>query len=169
MRLTLIRKKSRGFTLVEVMVAIGICGVLAAIAIPNYLKHRQKGLIGRATGDLKYIQRKIQDLGHDTGKWPTGNTAGEAKSMSGGNEIEDLSDPDCGLTANGGGWADWQGPYMTGPFKDPWGKPYFFDEDYRLPDGRTAAVVGSTGPDMCCVTGPKAYDDNNIILIIPAN
>ena len=67
MRLTLIPKKSRGFTLTEVMTAIAICGVLSAIAIPNYLKHRQKGLIAKTTGDLKNLQRKIQDLGHDTG------------------------------------------------------------------------------------------------------
>ena len=67
MCLTLIPRKSRGFTLVEVMVAIGICGVLAAIAIPNYIKYRQKGFIAQATGDLKKIQRKVLDLGHDTG------------------------------------------------------------------------------------------------------
>lgn len=70
MRLTLIRKKSRGFTLTEVMTAIGIIGVLSAIAIPNYIKYRQKSVIAQATGDLKKIQRKVRDLGHDTGFWP---------------------------------------------------------------------------------------------------
>jgi prepilin-type N-terminal cleavage/methylation domain-containing protein len=167
MRLSLITKKNRGFTLVEVMVTIAIIGILAAIAIPNYLKFRQKGLIGAASGDLKKLQRKIQDLGHDTGRWPDRNPAGVAVgSGTFGNEIWDLSNPAAGLTANGGSFfQDWQGPYLSGPFQDPWGHNFFFDSDYDL-DGRTVAVVGSFGPNGCC---PNTYDDDDIVLIIPAN
>ena len=165
MHLTLIRKKSRGFTLMELMVAIAIVGVLSAIAIPNYLKYRQKGLIGRATGDLKTIQRKIQDLGHDTGLWPNKRLAGSHVTMGSGGEVWDLSQSTAGLTANGGGaFSDWQGPYFTGPFKDPWGHNYFFDGDYNL-NGRIVPVVGSFGPNGCC---KNAYDDDDIILIIPS-
>ena len=166
MRLTLIRRKSRGFTLVEVMVAIGICGVLAAIAIPNYIKYRQKGFIAQATGDLKKIQRKVLDLGHDTGFWPNKKPAGSPVSMGAGGEVWDLSDPNAGLSANGGNfYPDWQGPYLFGPFQDPWGRNYFFDGDYNL-DGTPVAVVGSFGPNGCC---PNTYDDANIILIIPSD
>ena len=166
MRLTLIPKKSRGFTLMELMVAIAICGVLSAIAIPNYLRYRQKGLIGGATGDLKTIQRKIQDLGHDTGFWPNKIPAGVSVAMGSANEVWDLSNPNAGLTANGGNFfPDWQGPYFTGPFLDPWGHNYFFDSDYNL-DGRVVAAIGSFGPNGCC---PNAYDDDDIVLIIPAN
>ena len=165
MHLTLIRKKSRGFTLMELMVAIAIVGVLSAIAIPNYLKYRQKGLIGRATGDLKTIQRKIQDLGHDTGLWPNKRPAGSHVTMGTGGEVWDLSQSTAGQTANGGGaFSDWQGPYFTGPFKDPWGHNYFFDGDYNL-NGRIVPVVGSFGPNGCC---KNAYDDDDIILIIPS-
>ena len=165
MHLTLIRKKSRGFTLMELMVAIAIVGVLSAIAIPNYLRYRQKGLIGRATGDLKTIQRKIQDLGHDTGLWPNKKPAGGAVSMGAGGEVWDLSDPNAGLTANGGGFfKDWQGPYLTDTFQDPWGRNYFFDGDYNL-NGRVVAAIGSFGPNGCC---KNAYDDDDIILIIPS-
>ena len=70
MRLTLISKKSRGFSLMELMVIVSILSVLSAIAIPNYLRHREKSKIAKATSELKLLQRKIQDLGHDTGFWP---------------------------------------------------------------------------------------------------
>jgi len=127
--------------------------------------NRQKGLIGAATGDLKAIQRKVLDLGHDTGLWPNKKPAGSHVSMGSGGEVWDLSNPNAGLTANGGGfYPDWQGPYLTGPFKDPWGHNYFFDGDYNL-DGRTVPVVGSFGPNGCC---PNTYDDDNIVLIIPS-
>ena len=36
--------KEKGFTLIEIMIVIAIIGVLAAIAIPNFLAHRAKGM-----------------------------------------------------------------------------------------------------------------------------
>ncbi len=164
MSLTLIRTKNRGFTLMEVMVAIAICGVLSAIAIPNYIRYRQKGLIARATGDLKALQRKAQDLGHDTGLWPGGDPAGNLDVD--GTEYEDLSGPAMGLEATDGSYPDWQGPYYTGPFKDPWGSNYFIDIDYHLPDGREVPVIGSYGPNK---KGKNEYDDDDIIVLLPAD
>ncbi|MCK5418155.1 MAG: prepilin-type N-terminal cleavage/methylation domain-containing protein [Desulfobacterales bacterium] len=125
MRLTLIPKKNRGFTLMEVTVVIAIMGILAAIAIPSYIRYRERGLITHATGDLKKIQRVVQDLGHDTGRWPTGSMAGEAKAMGTGTERWDLSAAAAQLTANPAGLNGWQGPYLTDTFQDPWGMNYF--------------------------------------------
>ena len=164
MRLTLISKKNCGFTLMELMVIVSILGVLSAIAVPVYLKHRQKGFIGKATGDLKALQRNIQDLGHDTGRWPGGDPAGDLNAS--GSEYADLSGAGMGLEATDGTYPDWQGPYYTGPFKDPWGTNYFIDIDYHLPDGREVPVVGSLGPNRCCVNN---YDDDDIIVLLPAD
>ncbi len=167
MRLTLIPKTNRGFTLMEVMIAIAIAGILSAIAIPNYIRYREKGLIAQAQGDLKRIQRAIQDLGGDTGWWPThlhGADEGRAGAAGGGKEVWDLSDPAAGLTANPG-WGGWQGPYMTDTFTDPWGNNYFMDEDFEL-NGNDVTVIGSFGPNG---EGPNDYDEDDIILKLPAN
>ena len=43
----------KGFTLIELMIVIAIIGILAAIAIPNFLSYREKGYNAQALSDAK--------------------------------------------------------------------------------------------------------------------
>jgi general secretion pathway protein G len=48
-----------GFTLVELMIAVAIAGLLSAIAIPNYINYREKALIASVITEIKILERKI--------------------------------------------------------------------------------------------------------------
>jgi len=159
------QKNNRGFTLIELMIVIAVIAILAAIAIPNFLKYREKAKIADAKAELKTIQTVIMDFAIDTGVLPGGSTFGVQKAQGAGFEYEDLSTPAMGLAATDGSYSNWHGPYYTGPFVDAWGNNYFLDEDYEL-DGQTVTAIGSYGPNGA---GKNQYDDDDIVLIITAD
>jgi len=50
----------KGFTLIELMIVIAIIGILAAIAIPQFVAYRQKGYDTQAKGELKSLYTACQ-------------------------------------------------------------------------------------------------------------
>jgi prepilin-type N-terminal cleavage/methylation domain-containing protein len=46
-----LRGNSKGFTLIELMIVIAIIGILAAIAIPNFISYRDKAYCSKAETD----------------------------------------------------------------------------------------------------------------------
>ena len=54
------KMNKKGFTLVEIMIVVAIIGLLAAIAIPNFVKARQRAVWTSCYANLKQIDGSKQ-------------------------------------------------------------------------------------------------------------
>jgi type IV pilus assembly protein PilA len=57
----MIKRNQKGFTLIELMIVIAIIGILAAIAIPNFIEYRNKSYCSRAESDANSIASALAD------------------------------------------------------------------------------------------------------------
>lgn len=130
------RKKSAGFTLIELMVVVMILGVLAALVVPRFMSRPDEARAVAARQDIAQIMQQLKLYRLDNGRYPTTEQGLEAL----------VSRPTSGPAAN-----NWKS-YLDKMPVDPWGKPY----QYLNPGVRSEIDVFSLGADG--VAGGEAGD-----------
>lgn len=172
---------NRAFTLIELLVVIAIIGILAAVVLASLNDAREGAHKARVREQLRQAEIAMEMLYNDTGVYSHGHDRYCPPGVNGGTDNEEpLDTASAGLVADNS-VAGWDGPYMT-DVTDPWGNPYYLDEDYQCTAGAlgcngiadsgqdTSAIV-SCGPDAdnSGSGGSCVYNDDNIVHILCRN
>ncbi|RJP26603.1 MAG: prepilin-type N-terminal cleavage/methylation domain-containing protein [Candidatus Omnitrophota bacterium] len=63
-------KTASAFTLIELLIVVAIIGVLAAIAVPNFLNARVRAMIAKVEGEFQTMATALEMYKIDRGKYP---------------------------------------------------------------------------------------------------
>ena len=137
--------KTRGFTLIELVIVIAVIAILAALLVPTILGQAERARQSRGVADVANIGKAVARMRTDTGN--SASTCLTVLSIL----SEAQADTACGgptalplCSSATPGDICWDGPYLElGNAVDPWNNPYTASEDPNT----YAITVHSNGVD----------------------
>lgn len=70
MKLQTLKKKKKGFTLLELLVVLAILAILIAIAIPVYKNQKEKAAITAHNANVRVLETAVESYKQDHGEYP---------------------------------------------------------------------------------------------------
>ena len=130
-----LHRKSRAFSLVELLIVIIIIAVLAAVAIPRFANSTTRSKESALRANLKLFRNAVELYKADTGAYPSALA-----------DLVAASAPANGLDASGASVpilaADWKGPYLNSLENDPISQAAF---TYSTSSPTVGKVTSSAG------------------------
>jgi prepilin-type N-terminal cleavage/methylation domain-containing protein len=103
------RRDTRGFTLIELMIVVVIIGILAAIAIPNFISMQDRAKEGRVKGNMHTLQTGVEDFAIINGTYPVAADGPSVETLLSGTVVPDNPFSGAPTTITWGGPAASQG------------------------------------------------------------
>ena len=104
-------KNDKGFTLIGVLITVGIIIILTGIALVQLRNASNKAKVNKAEVEIEMMGRAIEQIEEDTGNYLE--------------SLDQLDDP----TSPDGSFSPWWGPYVSSlpqDNKDPWDNDYLY-------------------------------------------
>ncbi|MEM7270347.1 MAG: type II secretion system major pseudopilin GspG [Pseudomonadota bacterium] len=123
------RTSEAGFSLIEILVSLGIIAMLAGFVGPQVIGYFGRAKVQTAAAQIKGVRAALDLYQLDMGRYPT------------------LNEGLAALVSNPGGDPFWRGPYLQDGVTpvDPWGAPYRYGFST---DGRVSVTsLGSDGAE----------------------
>ena len=126
-----IRRRRRGFTLMEILLVLAILVVLGSLVTFGYVTIQRNAMMDSAKTQIRMFEQAVDMYRLDVGKYPSGDQGLQALR---------LQPPDAPVNK-------WRGPYIQVEIPtDPWGNPYQYQEITDSLNQPSFEVI-SNGPD----------------------
>lgn len=86
-----VRTRPAGFTLIELMIAVAVVAILAAIAWPSYANYVLRSKVRLAQGDLAALVASVENHRQRTLSYPTAQGTAQFRGWSPGSEPGDFA------------------------------------------------------------------------------
>ena len=106
------RRRTKAFTLIEIMVVVAILGILAATIVPQFMGTKYEAKVSAAKSHIATIASALEQFNVHMDRYPTPDEG-----------LKVLTEKPAGENSK------WRGPYLQQMRDDPWGHPY----QYRCP------------------------------------
>ena len=121
------QQKQSGFTLVEIMIVVAIIGLLAALAVPGFIRSRMRSQGERTVNDCRIMDHAIDEWAIETGQkngaavnttlaagylkgaWPTNDAIGNSYlfTVVGSTQVQIAAATKTALSGVGIDWANY--------------------------------------------------------------
>jgi prepilin-type N-terminal cleavage/methylation domain-containing protein len=95
------KKRKKGFTLIELMIVIAIIAILAAVLVPNFMRAREASRLTACKSNLKNISTAVETYSNDNdGVYPGDTSITDISSSSTNASLKTLAQTYIGKTLN---------------------------------------------------------------------